>query len=247
MGSFYELKRTEMNFQVGAACPIGPFARERFNMVDYNNASLNFDGAKMGIAYALSLNFHIINEYAGVFINFQGHSNAATNGDKVFVGSAENTSLYRKDWQLETVDKWTEFMALAGFTFRYPLVDWLILNARLGIGYAHLITPFYSASVVERNTKFEYNLYSSSEPAMGYTMGLGLKFLLNRSFSIDLRADYMGSTNFVSKDVKSVFYSMDARVENPSDKIELPSAINSFSHKEVFMAVDFSLGFSIYF
>lgn len=244
VGSFYDLKRSDIAFQVGASVPLGSFGGSLFNTIDIKGKNLKYNGAGVGVSYGLALDFYVINEYLGIYIAFHGHSNQVKSSDNIFTGVEPTSGLAQKEWKTEETDKWSEFMALAGITFRYPLLDWLVFTSRVGLGYAHLLSPFYSAQVIERNLTYSHDFSSNSKPAFGFAAGVGLKFLVSRGFHVDIRADYMGATNFSFDNTKSAIYLSNNKEDKPKEVFGEPTA---YSFKEAFHVLDFSLGFTIAF
>lgn len=244
-GSFYELKRSDVAFQVGASFPLGQFGRTPFGRVDRNAHTLDYNGAGIGVTYGLAFDFYVFNEYCGLYITFQGHSNKSTAPAEAF-GPDPAMALGKRTWETAETGKWTEFMAMAGGTFRFPLVDWLVGTGRVGIGYAHMLSPFYRAASADRHVRYTYDFSSNSKPAFGYTVGLGLKFLVTRGFHIDIKADYMGSTNFNFANTNSVIY-MESLTKPEDGKTEVKNTQTAYSFKECFQVVDLSLGFTIAF
>lgn len=246
-GSFYELKRSDVAFQVGAAFPIGAFGKAPFGRIDHGGRTLDYHGAGIGVSYGLAFDFFVFNEYCGLYITFQGHSNKAAKPSEAF-GPAPDMpgGLGRRAWETAETGKWTEFMAMAGGTFRFPIVDWLVGTGRIGIGYAHMLSPFYRAESLDRRIRYTYDFSSGSKPAFGYTVGLGLKFLVSRGFHVDIKADYMGSTRFNFRNTSATVYS-----ENTADasggKTEVKGAQTTYAFTECFQMVDLSLGFTIAF
>ncbi len=241
-GSFRELKRSDVAFYAGAAFPIGAFARPTFSAVNAGSHTLDYHGADIGLTYGLAFDFYVFNEYAGLYVTFQGHTNSVKLPVEPFFGGQGVRGVPQSGWKTaNTQDKWSEFMAMAGGTFRFPLTDWLVGTGRFAIGYAHMLSPFYRSVMENPKTGVIYihDLSSGSKPAFGYTAGLGLKFLASRGFHIDLRADYMGSTPFNYANVESRVY-VDA--SNAADLYT-----GAYSFKETFQMVDLSLGFTIAF
>lgn len=243
-GSFYELKRSDVAFQVGAAFPLGAFGRTPFGRIDRAARTLDYNGAAIGVSYGIAFDFFVFNEYCGLYITFQGHSNKAMAPERVF-GPDPSTAMGKRQWETSKTDKWTEFMAMAGGSFRFPIVDWLVGTGRVGIGYAHMLSPFYRAASEDRHVRYTYDFSSNSKPAFGYTVGLGLKFLVSRGFHIDLKADYMGTTNFHFSRTNSVIYM--AGLAEPDQQVEVSGTRTVYSFKESFQVVDLSLGFTIAF
>lgn len=244
-GSFYELKRSDVAFQVGASFPLGKFGKAPFGRVDRVGRTLDYNGAGIGVAYGLAFDFYVFNEYCGLYITFQGHSNKAMTPAAAF-GPDPATALGKRAWETVETDRWTELMAMAGGTFRFPLVDWLVATGRVGIGYAHMLSPFYRAASEDRNVRYTYDFSSGSKPAFGYALGVGLKFLVTRGFHIDIKADYMGSTRFNFANTGSVVYR--ESLTKPEDgKTEMKDTQAAYSFKECFQIVDLSLGFTIAF
>lgn len=241
-GSFRDLKRSDVAFYAGAGFPIGAFARPTFGAINATNHTLDYHGANIGLTYGLAFDFYVFNEYAGLYVTFQGHANSVREPAASFLGAQGVRVVPQSGWKTApTQDKWSEFMAMAGGTFRFPLTDWLVGTGRLAIGYAHMLSPFYRSIMENPKTGLIYihDFSSGSKPAFGYTAGLGLKFLASRGFHIDLRADYMGSTPFNYTNVESRVY-----VDAPKTP-DLHTT--SYSFKETFQMVDLSLGFTIAF
>ncbi|MDE5559615.1 MAG: hypothetical protein K2I84_03070 [Bacteroidales bacterium] len=246
-GSFYELKRSDVAFHAGAAFPLGKFGQAPFGRIDYNNRTLDCNGAKIGVTYGVAFDFYVFNEYCGLFITFQGHSNKTAAPAEAF-GPDPATTLGKQVWTTDETDKWTEFMAMAGGTFRFPLVDWLVGTGRVGIGYAHMLSPFYRSTSDDpyRHLHYTYDFSSGSKPAFGYAVGLGLKFLVTRGFHIDLKADYMGSTPFNFANTEAMVY-VESKSKPEDGKAEVKGTQTAYSFKETFSVVDLSLGFTIAF
>ncbi|MDE5704070.1 MAG: hypothetical protein K2H70_04520, partial [Bacteroidales bacterium] len=181
-----------------------------------------------------------------LYLTFQGHSSKVGDPAQSFGPSPLDTDPGKRAWQTDKTDRWTEFMAMAGGTFRFPILDWLVGTGRIGIGYAHMLSPFYRAESLDRRVRYTYDFSSGSKPAFGYAVGVGLKFLLSRGFHIDIKADYMGSTNFNFARTGSVVYQ--ESLSKPEDgKVEVPGTRAAYSFKECFQAVDLSLGLTIAF
>lgn len=244
-GSFYELKRSDVAFHAGAAFPLGKFGQAPFSRIDRNNHTLDCDGAKIGVTYGVAFDFYVFNEYCGLFITFQGHSNKTAAPAEAF-GPDPATQMGKRAWTTDETDKWTEFMAMAGGTFRFPLVDWLVGTGRVGIGYAHMLSPFYRAASDDMHVRYTYDFSSGSKPAFGYAVGLGLKFLVSRGFHIDLKADYMGSTPFNFANTDAMVY-IESKSKPEDGKAEVKGTQTAYSFKETFSVVDLSLGFTIAF
>ena len=244
-GSFYELKRSDVAFHAGAAFPVGKFGQTPFSRIDRDNRTLDYNGAKIGVTYGVAFDFYVFNEYCGLFITFQGHSNNTAAPAEAF-GPDPATQMGKRAWTTAETDKWTEFMAMAGGTFRFPLVDWLVGTGRVGIGYAHMLSPFYSSAADDTHVRYTCDFSSGSRPAFGYAVGLGLKFLVSRGFHIDIKADYMGSTPFNFSNIGSSIY-VESLQKPEEGKVEVKNTQTAYSFKETFSVVDLSLGFTIAF
>ncbi|MDE6307799.1 MAG: hypothetical protein K2L79_03190 [Bacteroidales bacterium] len=244
-GSFYELKRSDVAFHAGAAFPVGKFGQAPFGRIDYSNHTLDCNGAKIGVTYGVAFDFYVFNEYCGLFITFQGHSNKTAAPAEAF-GPDPATQMGKRAWTTDETDKWTEIMAMAGGTFRFPLVDWLVGTGRVGIGYAHMLSPFYRSASDDLHVRYTYDFSSGSKPAFGYAVGLGLKFLVSRGFHIDLKADYMGSTPFNFANTEAMVY-VESKSKPEDGKAEVKGTQTAYSFKETFSVVDLSLGFTIAF
>ncbi|MDE7357118.1 MAG: outer membrane beta-barrel protein [Bacteroidales bacterium] len=191
----YGLKRAEFDVHVGPSIPIGSFGKAAFSGYSQSDdKNLPYHGAKVGVDYGLSFGYYISPNW-GVMLLFNGHSNKM----KVDVPF----SFHRLDWnwQTEKVDKWTEFMAMAGATYRASLTDWLVISLRAHIGYAHLISPFYRAMVQRQNQDYTFKINSAAGHSFGYGAGAALKFIVAPGFHLDVRCDYLGTAPFRFKNV----------------------------------------------
>ncbi|MEG1498643.1 MAG: outer membrane beta-barrel protein [Bacteroidales bacterium] len=243
-GSFTNLKRAELEIHVGTAIPLGPFSQKGFSSYFYDakkaEGTLLYNGAKVGVNYGLSLAFYI-SDYWGVMLLFNGHSNGLNTND--FSGTDPNSRLGRLNWTTIEVDKWSEFTALAGVTFRYPIIDRLLITSKLGIGYAHLLAPFYKSQAQDKNITYVHEFSPNSEPNFGFGFGVGLKWLVSRSFHLDLRCEYMGALPFKFENAKSAIY-----LESPLTEDKVPYGEPSkYAFTENFHSINVSLGFSIAF
>lgn len=235
--SSYGLKRAELEFHVGPAIPLGSFAKPAFSFYDENGQErlLDYHGARLGVNYGLSFGYYISPDW-GILLLFNGHANKV---------KTDPFSIYRPgqfDWQTETTDKWTEFMAMAGATYRIRIVDRLVFSLRAYIGYAHLISPFYSSTAMVSNSKYSFKLNSDSDPNFGYGAGAALKFLVTRGFHLDLRCEYMGVVPFKFENVGS-----EVRMENTGSGQQTVLMSPSFSFKENFQMLNVSFGFTASF
>ena len=191
----YGLKRAEFDVHVGPSIPIGSFGKAAFSGYSQSDdKNLPYHGAKVGVDYGLSFGYYISPNW-GVMLLFNGHANKM----KVEEPFSQYQSMW--DWQTEKVDKWTEFMAMAGATYRASLTEWLVFSLRAHIGYAHLISPFYRAMVQRQNQDYTFKINSAAGHSFGYGAGAALKFIVAPGFHLDVRCDYLGTAPFRFKNV----------------------------------------------
>lgn len=231
-----DMKRAELEFHVGAAFPLGSFGKPVFSSSEGvgTDRTLAYNGAKTGVNYGLAFNFYASPNW-GVLLLFNGHSNKVQDG--VFSSFQQD----KFDWKTLQTDKWTEFMAMAGVTYRAQLIGGLVFTARAYLGYAHLISPFYSSEAWVGNSIYSFKLDSDSDPNFGYGCGVGFKYMFTRSFHIDLRCDYMGAVPFRFENVKS---QATMRTGNLQDVVVSDC---SYSFRENFQSLNLSLGFTVGF
>ena len=234
----YGLKRAEFDVHVGPSFPIGAFGKKAFSVYsqDANDGKLPYHGARIGVDYGLSFGYYISPNW-GVMLLFNGHAN------KMRVD--EPFSLHGGDgwnWQTEKVDKWTEFMAMAGVTYRASLTDWLVFSLRAHIGYAHLISPFYRAVVQRTNQEFTFKINSAAGHNFGYGVGAAFKFILAPGFHLDVRCDYLGTAPFHFKNV-----GWDCSAYNNGTKQTTSVANGSRQIKESFQVINLNFGFTAAF
>ncbi|MDE7102537.1 MAG: outer membrane beta-barrel protein, partial [Bacteroidales bacterium] len=191
----YGLKRAEFDVHVGPSIPIGSFGEAAFSGYSQSDdKNLPYHGAKVGVDYGLSFGYYISPNW-GVMLLFNGHSN------KMKVDEPFSQYQPTWGWQTEKVDKWTEFMAMAGATYRASLTDWLVFSLRAHIGYAHLISPFYRAVAQQHNQEYIFKINSAAGHGFGYGAGAALKFIVAPGFHLDVRCDYLGTAPFRFKNV----------------------------------------------
>lgn len=231
-----KLKRAEFEFHVGPAFPLGGFAKPAFSnyVRGVKNCSFDYHGAKIGVNYGLAFQYYIASNW-GILIMFNGHSNKVQVND-FSPYSVPGTTL---DWRTDSKGKWTEFMALAGATYRCCITDWLVFSLRAYLGYAHLLAPYYSAEATHRNSVYSYSLKSASDANFGFGAGAAFKFIVKRGFHLDLRCDYMGAVPFYFRNVESKESRTVAGISSETTKR------NTFH--ENFNMVNLSFGFTVAF
>ena len=234
--SIYDLKRAELEVHVGPAIPLGSFGQKAFqgNEDLGSSGNLTYHGAKVGVDYGLAFNFYA-SPHWGVVLFFNGHSY----GLKTDAFSAYQGNTYA--WQTEETDKWTEFMAMAGPTYRCMIVDRLLFSARAFIGYAHLMSPFYRSRAEVGSSTYAYSLDSESESQFGYGAGVALKFLIGRGFHLDLRCEYMAAVPFYFRNVGSQVSMSGQNVQTSTPHDE------KYTFHERFQSLNVSLGFTVAF
>lgn len=229
------LKRAEFEFHVGPAFPLGSFKTKALSSFSQSSADafrLNYHGAKTGLNYGLAFQYYATPHF-GVLVMFNGHSNKI---------SANNFSTYNPTWNWKTNSqgKWSEFMAMAGMTFRVSLLPKMTLAFRAYLGYAHLVAPYYGSETKIQNTLYSYQLKSASDANLGYGAGAALKFLVARGFHLDIRCDYMGAVPFYFRRVKSTLIT-----EIPNANI--PDQVFKNTFHENFSMINLSFGFTVAF
>lgn len=235
--SIHSLKRAELEIHVGPAIPLGSFGRTAFQgNEDISTATaLDYHGAKVGVNYGLAFGYYASPNW-GVVLLFNGHSYGVKTG-------ADGFAAYQPDypWTTTETDKWTEFMAMAGLTYRCMIVDRLVFSARAYLGYAHLMSPFYRSEAKVGTNLYEYTLHSDSDPQFGYGVGVALKYLIGRGFHLDLRCEYMSAVPFYFRNVGSQATISGQNVQSsvPHDK--------RYTFHEHFQSLNVSLGFTVAF
>ncbi len=234
----YGLKRAEFDVHVGPSFPIGSFGKTAFSgySPESGEGNLPYHGAKIGVDYGLSFSYYISPNW-GVMLLFNGHSN------KMKVD--ESISLYNNKnlvWQTEKVDKWTEFMAMAGATYRASITDWLVFSLRAHIGYAHLISPFYRAVAQRQNQDYTFKINSAAGHSFGYGAGAAFKFIIAPGFHLDVRCDYLGTTPFRFKNV-----GWDCSYVNRLTGKTEEAGAGSTKIKESFQVINLNFGFTAAF
>ncbi len=230
------LKRAEFEFHIGPAFPfpLGSFGQKAFSGFSGEKPSyrLQYHGAKIGLNYGLAFQYYATPHF-GVLVMFNGHSNKI---------SANNFSTFNPAWNWKTNSqgKWSEFMAMAGITFRVSLLPKMTLAFRAYLGYAHLVAPYYGSEVKIQNTTYHYQLKSASDANFGYGAGAALKFLVARGFHLDIRCDYMGAVPFYFRRVKSTLIT-----EIPN--VNIPDQVFRNTFHENFSMINLSFGFTVAF
>ena len=229
----YGLKRAELEFHVGPSIPLGSFSRPSFSGLSEDGV-LEYHGARVGVNYGLSFGYYLSPDW-GILLLFNGHSNKMR---------PEPFSSYNSQWpwEVETADKWTEFMAMAGASYRVQPVDRLVLAFRAYIGYAHLISPFYRSAAVVSNGRYTFKLNSDSDASFGFGAGVALKFLVSRGFHLDLRCEYMGVAPFRFDNVGG-----EVSMENAAFGSETVLHSSLFSFRENFQMLNVGIGFTASF
>lgn len=235
--SIYNLKRAELEIHVGPAIPLGSFGQTAFQGNDNiaTATTLNYHGAKVGVNYGLAFGYYASPNW-GVVLLFNGHSYGVKTGDEGFSAYQPNYP-----WKTTETDKWTEFMAMAGLTYRCMIVDRLLFSARAYLGYAHLMSPFYRSEAQMGSNLFEYTLHSDSEPQFGYGAGVALKYLVGRGFHLDLRCEYMAAVPFYFRNVGSQVSMSGQNVQTSTPHDE------KYTFHERFQSLNVSLGFTVAF
>lgn len=232
------LKRAEFEFHVGPAFPMGNFGEKAFPSYRQSTSGLyrlDYHGAKIGINYGLAFQYYATPHW-GILVMFNGHSNKVrSNPFSTYQPTGSQLS-----WSTESNGKWSEFMAMAGITFRVSLLPKMTLAFRTYLGYAHLVAPYYGSEAKERNITYSYQLKSASDANFGYGAGVALKFLISRGFHLDLRCDYMGAVPFYFRQVKSTVVTEIANVSVPDKEYR-----NTFH--ENFNMINLSFGFTVAF
>ncbi|MDE7071830.1 MAG: outer membrane beta-barrel protein, partial [Bacteroidales bacterium] len=231
------LKRAEFELHVGPGFPLGKFGQKAFPEYRQNpdgTAVLGYHGANIGVNYGLAFQFYASPNW-GVLLLFNGHSNTV---------NADAFSSFNTDakWKTTSKGKWTEFMAMAGITYRCLLAERFVFSARAYLGYAHLIAPYYSSEAqISSFVTYTYQLRSSSDANFGYGAGVAFKYLLARGFHLDLRCDYMGAVPFYFRRVNSFSQTRVVGVDTPE-----PTPYKNTFH-ENFQMINLSLGFTFAF
>lgn len=236
----YGLKRAEFDVHVGPSFPIGAFGKKAFSgySQDANDGKLPYHGARIGVDYGLSFGYYISPNW-GVMLLFNGHAN------KMRVDEPFSDYQHEWDWKVEKVDKWTEFMAMAGATYRASLTDWLVFSLRAHIGYAHLISPFYRAVTRQHGLDYTFKINSAAGHNFGYGAGAALKFILAPGFHLDVRCDYLGTAPFRFKNVavSGSYYN-----KTTNQQIEmLEASRRKVQIKESFQVINLNFGFTAAF
>ena len=227
------LKRAEFEFHIGPAFPVGSFAKKAFSGYSGNGPyRLYYHGAKIGLNYGLAFQYYAIPNF-GILVMFNGHSNKI---------SANDFSTYNPSfaWKTSSQGKWSEFMAMAGLTYRVSLFSKMTLAFRAYLGYAHLVAPYYSSQAKHQNYTYTYQLKSASDANFGYGAGMALKFLVTRGFHLDVRCDYMSAVPFYFRRVKSTVIT-----EIPN--VTIPDQVFKNTFREHFQMVNLSFGFTVAF
>lgn len=233
----YGLKRAEFDVHVGPSFPIGAFGKKAFSgySQDANDGKLPYHGARIGVDYGLSFGYYISPNW-GVMLLFNGHAN------KMRVDEPFSDYQHEWDWKVEKVDKWTEFMAMAGATYRASLTDWLVFSLRAHIGYAHLISPFYRAVTRQHGLDYTFKINSAAGHNFGYGAGAALKFILAPGFHLDVRCDYLGTAPFRFKNVAVNASYYNEATHQPNERYSEKKVI-----KESFQVINLNFGFTAAF
>lgn len=236
---YKSLKRTDIEFHVGAAFPIGAFGSKAFS----TDNGVGYNGAKIGVSYGLALDFYVINEYLGIMLLFNGH-NYGVQDENIFRagGDGNLANIYNSDWAKVENDNWIQFSAIGGLAFRYPLTYWFLVTARAGIGYAHILSPFYQSETNFNNKHYTAYYHSVSESSFGYIAGLGLQFAISRSFKLNIKGDYFGAVPFKFDNVKTeTIYNN----TTTGEQVAVNESISSYKQK--FNTINLTFGFTVAF
>lgn len=236
----YDLRKMEISFHGGLANPVGKFSTAGFSSFDRSSGKLSYNGAKSGFDYGLALSF-FPSDYFGAIILFNGASYKFNSN--TFSGTINDT----KQWETVYSDKWSAFMANAGATFRYPLLDKLQITSRATIGYAHLMSPYYKAQANERRVVWTKEIHSKSAPAFGMGFGIGFKWLLSPGFHLNLMGDYFTATPFKLKNIESVLSTQTTNSLGSSEPTIVEVEKASYNTIQKFSSLNLSLGISFAF
>lgn len=233
--STYDMRRVEFELHVGPAIPLGTFGSQPFNMEPGNGSeqSLSYHGAKVGVNYGLAFNFYATHNF-GVVLLFNGHSHKMQDGD------FSSYQWHDFNWTTSSVDRWTEFMAMIGPTYRAHIVGGLVLGARAYLGYAHLMSPFYGSEANSGNSSYTFKLNSGSDNNFGFGAGVNVKYMITPNFHLDLRCDYMGALPFRFENVEGNSYR-----KTTNDPVLMNQVKYNFS--ESFHVLNVSLGITVAF
>lgn len=237
--SVHNLKRAEFEFHVGPAFPMGKFGKKAFPSFSETASGtyrLDYHGAKIGLNYGLAFQYYATPHW-GILVMFNGHSNKVSANDFSPYKPAGTANL---DWNTSSKGKWSEFMAMAGMTFRVSLFSRMTLAFRAYLGYAHLVAPYYSSEAKNQNTTYAFQLKSASDANFGYGAGAALKFLISRGFHLDIRCDYMGAVPFYFRRVKST-------VVTDMPNVQIPDREFRNTFHENFSMINLSFGFTVAF
>ncbi|MDR1973856.1 MAG: hypothetical protein LBQ31_04185 [Bacteroidales bacterium] len=234
-------KGHHIEFYGGASIPVGSFGKSLFGQSYYEDgkqSTLDFHGAKTGASYGLVADFYVINDYIGILINV----NASTYSLKSAATYPANDILTNATWNTTASGKWHSIQVLLGATFRYPIVDWLLVTGRAAIGYNHLVVPFFASEATTQQSRYTYKhtLTTPSKGGFGYLAGVGLQFSATSSIGFHLRCDYTGSSAIAfrgNKQAESVI----------TDDLGQVRSTDYFEFHESFQAINLNFGLSLAF
>lgn len=230
------LRRADISFTGGFSQPLGGFANSGFSNINLSDNTFNFDGATMGTNYGVNLNFYFINDYVGLSLLF----NFNTYGRNLDLFDNKALPAMDLEWTPTYVDNWSQFSALVGLSFRYPLTRRFLLTSRLAVGYGNLLSPYYKAESKARYGTYTNILFSNHASAFAFDGGVGLKFILfSGGVHFNLNMDYMGATNFNFK--------LDSQTAFKAGEESTVLTNSSYKVKQKFGALNYNAGISFCF
>lgn len=180
---YSQFDKNKISFSIGPSFPLGEFGNK--DITNYNSGNAD-NGINLYLYYC-----HNFSRYLSLGTKIYYNSN------KNYTEAKINKLNYSTGTTWTTKSSfWTSEGILIGATAHIPRTKKFIIDIRFYGGYLFLKSPEYTLTNGTLSTSFE----SSSAKSLGYSLGAGFSYFINKKWDILLNIDYIG-TNFIYEDL----------------------------------------------